>query len=133
MAAPETRDKSVAEAVSQALDKAIERNRAGVDPLLDLDLEVGATPKDLVHTNGTLKLYHYQPTCEEIYRVPVIVIPARLLGRKIRKRSTQSLESLGSSVQVLVQMFHGVRTVKALSGFSVTSRFHAQRGRVGFR
>ncbi len=76
MAAPETRDKSVAEAVSQALDKAIERNRAGVDPLLDLDLEVGATPKDLVHTNGTLKLYHYHPTCEEIYRVPVIVIPS---------------------------------------------------------
>lgn len=71
-----TAEKPIAEAVTQALDKAIERNRAGVDPLLDLDLEVGVTPKDLVHTNGTLKLYHYRPVCEEIYPVPVIVIPS---------------------------------------------------------
>ena len=76
MAAQRTQEESIAEAVSQALDKAIERNRAGVDPLVDLDLEVGMTPKDLVHSNGTLKLHHYRPTCDEVYRVPLIVIPS---------------------------------------------------------
>ena len=76
MAAQRTLEESIAEAVSQALDKAIERNRAGVDPLVDLDLEVGMTPKDLVHSNGTLKLHHYRPTCDEVYRVPLIVIPS---------------------------------------------------------
>ena len=71
-----TPEKALAEAVGEALDKAIQRNRAGVDPLVDLDLEVGVTPKDLVHTTGTLKLYHYRPVCDEIYRVPLLIVPS---------------------------------------------------------
>lgn len=55
----------------------------------------------------------WKPTVALLLGVPLIVVPVQLLGRKIRKRSTQSLESLGSSVQVLSQMFQGVRTVKA--------------------
>ncbi len=76
MAKPQEAAKPVAETVQAAVDKAIARSRTGVEPLLDLELEVGVTPKDIIHTNGTLRLYHYHPVCEEIYRVPLIVIPS---------------------------------------------------------
>ncbi len=55
----------------------------------------------------------WKPTVALLVAVPIIVVPVQILGRKIRKRSTQSLESLGNSVQVLTQMFQGIRTVKA--------------------
>ena len=60
----------------EAIRVAIQRSRAGVPALSDLDLEVAVTPKDVVHTNGTLRLYHYHSVREEVYRTPVIVIPS---------------------------------------------------------
>ena len=45
--------------------------------------------------------------------MPLVAIPVSILSRKVRKRSTKSLTSLGASVQVLSQMFLGIRTVKA--------------------
>lgn len=48
-----------------------------------------------------------------IVLIPLVVLPVSQLSRKVRKRSTRSLTSLGASVQVLTQMFSGIRTVKA--------------------
>ena len=48
-----------------------------------------------------------------IIGLPMVLLPVLLLGKKVRKGSTKSLTSLGSSVQVLAQMFQGIRTVKA--------------------
>lgn len=48
-----------------------------------------------------------------IVLIPLLAVPVSLLSRKVRKRSTRSLTSLGASVQVLTQMFSGIRTVKA--------------------
>ncbi len=45
--------------------------------------------------------------------LPTVVIPVALLGKRVRKGSKKSLTKLGSSVQVLSQMFQGIRTVKA--------------------
>lgn len=45
--------------------------------------------------------------------LPTVVIPVALLGKKVRKGSSKSLTKLGASVQVLSQMFQGIRTVKA--------------------
>jgi subfamily B ATP-binding cassette protein MsbA len=45
--------------------------------------------------------------------LPLVAIPISILGRKVRRRSTKSLSSLGASVQILTQMFRGIRTVKA--------------------
>jgi ATP-binding cassette, subfamily B, bacterial MsbA len=45
--------------------------------------------------------------------LPTLVIPVTLLANKVRKGSTRSLTVLGASVQVLTQMFQGIRTVKA--------------------
>ena len=44
--------------------------------------------------------------------VPLLAWPVSKLAKKVRKRSTKSLTSLGASVQVLTQMFLGIRTVK---------------------
>ncbi|MCC6405985.1 MAG: ABC transporter ATP-binding protein [Planctomycetes bacterium] len=53
------------------------------------------------------------PTLAVVLFLPVLAIPIGVMGRKVRKRSTKSLTSLGASVQVLTQMIQGVRTVKA--------------------
>ncbi len=45
--------------------------------------------------------------------LPLVVLPVTLLGRKVRRRSRQSMGELGASVQNLTQMFQGIRTVKA--------------------
>lgn len=42
-----------------------------------------------------------------------IVLPIAVLSRRVRRGSSKSLTTLGSSVQALSQMFQGVRTVKA--------------------
>jgi subfamily B ATP-binding cassette protein MsbA len=53
------------------------------------------------------------PTLVIVVVMPAIALPIARLGRKVRKRSTKSLASLGTSVEVLTQMFTGIRTVKA--------------------
>ena len=53
------------------------------------------------------------PTLSVILVLPLIAVPIAVLGRRVRKRSTKSLTSLGASVEVLTQMFTGIRTVKA--------------------
>ena len=48
--------------------------------------------------------------------LPIALVPVARFTRRVRKGSKKSLTSLGSSVQVLTQMFQGVRTVKAFGG-----------------
>ena len=61
--------------------------------------------------------------------LPIFVIPIVILVRKVRKGSHRSATQLGSTFQVLTQMFQGVRTVKAyraeereLARFAETNR-----------
>lgn len=44
--------------------------------------------------------------------MPLLVVPVSVLAKKVRKRSMRSLTTLGASVQILSQMFQGIRTVK---------------------
>ncbi len=37
---------------------------------------VGLTPKDVVYSRGTLRLYHYHAQSDEIYRTPVLLVMA---------------------------------------------------------
>ncbi len=53
------------------------------------------------------------PTLFLIALMPLMALPVAVLGKKVRKRSTKSLTSLGASVQALTQMIQGIRTVKA--------------------
>jgi subfamily B ATP-binding cassette protein MsbA len=45
--------------------------------------------------------------------MPILAWPVSKLSKRVRKRSTKSLSTLGASVQVLTQMFQGIRTVRA--------------------
>jgi len=53
------------------------------------------------------------PTLFVVAGLAVIAIPVAKQSRKVRRGSTKSLTSLGSSVQALSQMFQGIRAVKA--------------------
>lgn len=53
------------------------------------------------------------PTLGVLLFLPLLALPIGVMGRKVRKRSTKSLTSLGASVQVLTQMIQGVRAVKS--------------------
>jgi len=53
------------------------------------------------------------PTLSIVLALPLIALPIAVLGRRVRKRSKKSLTSLGASVEVLTQIFTGIRTVKA--------------------
>ncbi len=53
------------------------------------------------------------PTIGILLLLPVLAWPVSRLSGKVRRSSTKSLTTLGASVQVLTQMFQGVRTVKA--------------------
>lgn len=52
-------------------------------------------------------------TAVMVLMTPFLAVPVAKLAKKVRKRSTKSYSSLGASVQVLSQMFVGIRTVKA--------------------
>lgn len=53
--------------------RAVARKTSGVAPL-DPNLEFGATPKDLIFSRDTQRLFRYRPVCDEIYRVPVLLV-----------------------------------------------------------
>jgi subfamily B ATP-binding cassette protein MsbA len=53
------------------------------------------------------------PTLVMCLFLPVVAAPIALLGRRVRRRSRRSLDSLGASLEVLTEMFRGIRTVKA--------------------
>ena len=48
-----------------------------------------------------------------VLALPLLVVPVGALLRRVRKGSNKSLTQLGASLQVLAQMFTGIRTVKA--------------------
>lgn len=61
--------------VGRALERAIARNIPGLAlPQTESELDVGTTPKELVFSRETARLYHYLPVQDEIYRVPVLLV-----------------------------------------------------------
>jgi polyhydroxyalkanoate synthase len=65
--------------IIEAAQGTVDRNRRRVQRGLDILLAreeppVGVTPKDVIYSRGTLRLYHYRPVTDEVYRVPVIFV-----------------------------------------------------------
>ena len=50
--------------------------RLGIDTqdFAELTGEIGVTSKETIHASGTLKLHHYRPLTDDVYRVPVLVV-----------------------------------------------------------
>lgn len=57
-----------------AVQRAIQRALVGMEYISLGDAETGATPKDTLYARGTLKLYHYRPLSDEVYRVPLVLV-----------------------------------------------------------
>jgi polyhydroxyalkanoate synthase subunit PhaC len=51
-------------------------SRLGIDApdFADLAGPLGVTPKETIHASGTLKLHHYLPLADSVYRVPVLIV-----------------------------------------------------------
>ena len=60
----------------ELVDKTIQRSVKGFQYMRSGQAQVGMTPKDLIYSRGTLRLYHYRPLADEIYRVPLILVMA---------------------------------------------------------
>ncbi|MDH3644960.1 MAG: alpha/beta fold hydrolase, partial [Gammaproteobacteria bacterium] len=58
------------------VERAIQRNIKGLEFITGPKAPVGLTPKDVIYERGTLRLYHYHPLTDEVYRVPVLLVMA---------------------------------------------------------
>ncbi len=60
--------------VRREVERTLLRGVKGLRYISTSDPEVGVTPKETLYERGTLKLYHYVPQTEEVYRIPVLLI-----------------------------------------------------------
>ena len=67
---------TAAGAAPSAVERAIQRNLKGLGYLGSSAPVLGASPKDVVLSRGPLRLYHYHPLTDEVYRVPVLLVMA---------------------------------------------------------
>lgn len=69
-------DASLTGRLRSELGMMVQRGIKGLEYLSTPPPAVGMTPRTLVHRRGTLCLYHYHPTADEIYRVPLLLVMA---------------------------------------------------------
>lgn len=64
-------------AAAQAeFERAFTRNIKGLDYFTSPAPVLGASPKDVLIERGTMRLYHYHPRVDDVYRVPVLLVMA---------------------------------------------------------
>ena len=61
-------------ALPNPVQRALEKMGLPGTDFAELTGPLGATPKDTIYAQGTLKLHHYRPQCESVYRVPVLIV-----------------------------------------------------------
>ena len=67
---------SVSERIQSEVQRAIQRSIKGAEYFSTSGPTLGSTPKDVLHSRGTMNLYHYRPLSDEIYRVPILIVMA---------------------------------------------------------
>lgn len=58
------------------VDRMIQRRLKGLEFLGSPGPAMGKTPRTLLHRRGTLALYRYHATCNDVYRVPLLLVMA---------------------------------------------------------
>ncbi|MDO8980255.1 MAG: alpha/beta fold hydrolase [Afipia sp.] len=66
----------VGERIQSEVQRAIQRSIKGVEYFASSGPALGSTPKDIIHSKGTMNLYHYRPLADEIYRIPILIVMA---------------------------------------------------------
>ena len=67
---------ALAERLRLEVERAVQRSLKGIELLGQPPPSVGRTPKTVMHRRGTLSLYHYHATADEVYRVPLLFVMA---------------------------------------------------------
>ncbi len=57
-------------------ERALQRNIKGLGYFASPAPVLGSSPKDVLISRGTLRLYHYRPMADEVYRVPLLLVMA---------------------------------------------------------
>ena len=57
-------------------DRALKRNLKGLEYFATSGPTLGATAKDVLVERGTMRLYHYHPRVDDVYRVPILLVMA---------------------------------------------------------
>lgn len=60
--------------VRSEVERAIRRGIKGVEYFAASPPRNPGMPREQIHQRGTLRLYHYKPVADEIYRVPVLLV-----------------------------------------------------------
>ncbi|MEY2771652.1 MAG: hypothetical protein RIQ38_2071 [Pseudomonadota bacterium] len=61
-------------ALPNPVQRTLERMGLPGTDFAELTGPLGATPKDTIYAQGTLKLHHFRPMCQSVYRVPVLIV-----------------------------------------------------------
>ena len=69
-------DPKLSDRLRSEVDRMIQRSLKGLEYLGSQAPAAGTMPKTLLHRRGTLSLYHYTATSDEVYRVPVLFVMA---------------------------------------------------------
>jgi polyhydroxyalkanoate synthase len=64
------------ERIQTEVERAIQRSIKGAEYFASSGPVLGSTAKDVLSVRGTMRLYHYRPLAEEVYRVPVLIVMA---------------------------------------------------------
>ena len=76
MTAAQVAERTFTDRLQNEVDRAIQRSIKGLEYLASPAPAVGLTPKDIIYRRGTLNLYHYRPLCNDVYRVPLLLVMA---------------------------------------------------------
>lgn len=69
-------DGGVIDVARAEFERALKRNIAGLSYFASPAPALGSSAKDLVHAEGTMRLYRYRPLSDEVYRVPLLLVMA---------------------------------------------------------
>jgi len=61
-------------ALPNPVQRTLERMGLPAADFADLAGPLGVTPKDTIFAQGTLKLHHFRPQADSVYRVPVLIV-----------------------------------------------------------
>ena len=67
---------AIPERIQSEVQRAIQRSVKGAEYFTSSGPTLGSTPKDILSVRGTMRLYHYRPLADEIYRVPILIVMA---------------------------------------------------------
>ena len=68
-------DINIGDLVQKEVERTLTRATRGINVLLNRDEpDVGMTPKDVIYSRGTLRLYHYHGMSDEVYRIPIVLV-----------------------------------------------------------